>query len=724
MKTIFFLAILLSTSATIAQTRMNGDTLIALQTDSVSVSSKKPFIQNLVDRTVLNIESRTASIGQNALELLKSAPGVVVDANENIQMGGQSGVTVLIDGRNTQLSGQDLAQILKSIESDNIKEIELMNTPSSRFDAAGNAGIINIKLKKSITNGLNGSIGGSWSQSTHARQNGSFSLNARNGKWNMYTNLGINNGLQYTMVENNRLTQTKNYVQRGDERDEFNSASARTGVDYSINKKSTVGVMWLFNTRYTGMDNRNSTWLQQAGAPDTNVFTRSISPFHTNRNNININYRFVPKEGTEVTIDADATRFVSSLDNIVQSEMQNQQLTKFATTAAQNMAGVNIDIQSIKADYATKMGKNVKLEAGIKAVMTKTENELQVLQHDGLLWKQDTSKTNRFHFTEQIQAAYISVEKKWNHWQMQMGLRAENSIINGASVDLAKNRLIKPDTAYCNLFPTLFLQYSPDQSHQFGFTYGKRIDRPNYQDQNPFIYVLDAFNSEQGNPYLLPQITHSAEIRYTYKEANTIKIKYAHTDHYLEFVTYQTGNKTINIPQNVGSRQMLNINLSSSFAVAKNWNVYAYAEPFYQQYRIRLDGFGFTDAIRQNSWGFNGYMSHSFSFTKGWKAELTGWFNYQNTTTIYTSKPFTSMNMGISKKLMKDKATLTFSISDIFNTQRWEQTAQTRNLQLHTYRKWESSNVTIGFSYRFGNTKIKSATSRTSGAAEEMDRIK
>lgn len=164
------------------------DTLVAKAISELTVVSSKPFVQTLVDKTVLNISARPSLAGQNVLDILKSAPGVVVDPNENIQMGGKSGVTVMIDDRNTQLAAQDLAQLLKSIDADNIKEIEIISNPSARFDAAGNAGIINIKLKKSISNGLNGSVSGSYVQSTHARTSGTANMNLRKNNWNFFAN--------------------------------------------------------------------------------------------------------------------------------------------------------------------------------------------------------------------------------------------------------------------------------------------------------------------------------------------------------------------------------------------------------------------------------------------------------------------------------------------------------------------------------------------------------
>ena len=332
--------------------------------------------------------------------------------------------------------------------------------------------------------------------------------------------------------------------------------------------------------------------------------------------------------------------------------------------------------------------------------------------------------TNHFVYDEMIDAGYLNLNKDFKGYSLQAGLRAEQSSVKGSSEDLKRATVQKPDTAYINLFPTLFLQYFINAKNQLGFNYGKRIDRPSYQDQNPFIYVLDAFNSEQGNPYLIPQITDNIEFTYTYKYANTLRIKYSITKNYIESLTYQSGNNTISTPQNSGQQKMLNINLGSSLSLSKWWNLYANAEPYYQQYETFLNGYGIQQTIQHSSWGFNSYLNNNFALAKNWKAEIGGWYNFQNTTTIYYSKAISSINIGISKKIMHEKATIKAGIADLIGTQRWEQTAQTNNLNLHTFRKWEGQNINLSFNYRFGNTKIKNVRDRKTTADEELGRIK
>lgn len=707
-----------------AQNNILLDTLKSTTTSEVTVVASKPFIRTLVDKTVLNIAAKPSAAGQNALELLKLAPGVVVDPNENIQMGGKNGVTVLIDNQNTQLSAQDLAQLLKSIESDNIKEIEIITNPSAKYDAAGNAGIINIILKKSLTNGFNGSVTSNFSQSTHARASGSTNLNFRKNKWNWFGNLGINKGYQETIANNDRVLIGQQMIQRGIEKDDFGGNNSRVGVDYAVNKKTTIGLLWVRNSRFTNMMNSNLTTIQTMGAIDSNVFTLSDAPSNIKRNNYNANYRWVNGQKQSLNIDADYTQFYSALNNLVTIQAGPVIGMNNTKNAINNEADVRISIRSIRADYTHQILNRVQIETGFKSVYSLANNQLMVNQEMNAQWKADTGKSNQFEFKEYIHAAYFSVQAKLNKWSLQAGLRAEQTNVNGVSTALNKIQSVKPDTNYLNLFPTVFVQYQMNQNNQFGFAFTKRIDRPNYQDQNPFIYQLDAFNSEQGNPYLIPQITYGAELSYTYKYATNIKVQYGITHNYIEQLTYQVGKNTIQTPQNAGTRKMLNISISSPVPVNNWWNMYISLSPFYQSYQVALNGFGTIENRSQSSWGMNGYMSQNFRLGKNWNADISGWYNYQNATTIYRSKALGSINLGLSKKVFKDLATIKLAINDLLNTQRWEQTAITNTLKLSTYRKWESRNISVSFSFRFGNNKIKSARERETGAGAEMDRIK
>jgi iron complex outermembrane receptor protein len=691
---------------------------------TVRVTGGKRPIEVGPDKIVLNLDAQPSAVGEQVLDVLRRSPGVTVDASENILLNGKTGVTVLIDGKPTQLAAQDLAQLLKSIEASNVAQIELIANPSARYDAAGNGGIINIKLKKSRTDGFNGNTTGSYVQSRHARQNGALNLNWRKAKTALFLNGGINNGLQHVVANNDRESGAQRFEQRSLEQNFFNGYSLRAGLDYSLTKKAALGVLWMLNRQSTTMDNGSTTLMQSPALPDTVFNTRSRAPFNNRRQAFNLNYSFT-EQSLEYTFDADYTLYRSSVFNEITNDLRNGQGQKLGANSTNNDQQVQIRLYSVKGDLSKTLSPRLKLEAGFKMMATRTNNGLRVEnREDGGSWGVDTGKTNRFLFAEDIRALYAALKGEKNRWSWQAGLRAEQTTVKGESTDLQQAKINRPDTAYLNLFPSLFLQYKLTEGHQLGLTANRRIDRPNYQDQNPFIYFLDALNREQGNPYLKPQFTNNIEISYTYKYATSFKVGYAHTSDYIDWLTYRDGKYTVQTAQNAGTRQMLSFSFSSPVKFTKAWSAYVSLTPYYHFYNIGLSGFGTPEQQRGGSWAFNGYMGNTVQLGKGWTGSVSGWFNFQNRATIYVSKPLGSLDLGVQKNIWKDKATLKLSLVDLFNTQRWEQRAQTAELRLNTYRKWESQNITFGFSWRFGNSELKKARERTADSEKDGGRIK
>jgi len=726
MKPLLLISLFLATFSASAQTSdsttKQADTLTTKALLEITIAATKRSIDVQPDQTVLNLDAQPATIGENALDVLRRSPGVLVDASENIALNGRPGVNVLIDGKATQLSAQDLAQLLKSIEASNIKQIELITNPSAKYDAAGNSGIINIKLKKSLTNGLNGNLTGSYVQSRHARENATANLNWRKDKTVLFFNGGVNDGLQFVTANNDRIAGTKTFTQRSLEKDFFGGYSIRAGADYSLNKKTTLGFLWMLNDRNSNMDNRSSTLLQGQNLADTVFQTHSLAPFDMHRNAYNLNYAFAD-QSNEYTIDADYTKYRSSVNNIITNDLINERGTKFGTAASINDQQVGINLYSLKGDWSKTFSPSLQLEAGAKWMRTRTTNSLQVQNKEAQQWQLDTVKTNLFHYNEDITALYASLHGNGKQFSWQFGLRGEHTTVKGRSTNLRKTEIAQPDTSYLNLFPTLFLRYKLSANHQIGLSASRRIDRPNYQDQNPFIYFLDALNSEQGNAYLKPQYTSSIEISYTYKYATSIKIAYLKMTDYIEWLTYQNEKYTIQTPQNAGTKEMFSIAISSPVRLTKRWSAYVSLTPYYHRYQVLLNGFRATERQSGGSLAFNSYISNTIELGKGWKGSVSGWFNFQNRATIYVSRPLGSLDLGVQKNILKEKATVKLAFVDLFNTQKWQQTATTNELQLTTYRKWESQNFTIGFSWRFGNNKIKKARERE-GDEEGVKRIK
>lgn len=712
----FFAPLLLIAQNSFAQTTDSTATgSLSLKTlSAVSVTSKPAPVKIALDRTIVNVAALPAAAGANALELMRNLPGVTVDAQENINVSGKGSVMVMIDDRPTYLSAQDLAALLKGIMADDVKEVELLSNPPARFDASGNAGIINIKMKKSAVTGVHSNVGGSWVQSTHARQNMSWSGNWRQRNLNFYWNASGNRGYQETVANNDRILKDGVITQRSLEEDKFWAASLRSGIDYKLNQKSTVGLLFTSNARHTTMQNNSVNSINKNF--DTAIQTATRLPQTITRNGLNANYAFTGKRGG-LNIDVDWSRYGAEYNN----EVLN---TIFGKTAGQaNDLQVGIQVWSARADWNRQMAKGIKLEGGVKWVHTANRSDLSSFGLSNRIWKQDSIRSVNFLFNERIAAAYGSVRHEGKKWSWQGGLRAEATSVKGKARNGVGTTDNRPDTSYINLFPSLYLQYNVAADHQLLFNASRRIDRPTYNDQNPFMYNLDAFNMEQGNPYLRPQISYVAEAGYSFKGSASLRLRATHTEGFIDQITYAFGNNTVMIPQNAGTRQQLSIPISAPVPIGKKVYTYLYAEPFYQRFNTTLQSFGASQQLKNSSWGFNGYLSLNVELQKGWSVNANSWYNFQNRTTIYRSLPINSVSIGGAKNIGK-AWNLRFVVNDLFNTQRWQQTATTENLQLTTYRKWESRNATISFSYRFGNNKIKEVRERQGGNEDELGRLK
>lgn len=690
---------------------------------AVVVKGRQQLVDQQVDKTVLNVQADVTASGKNAFEVLQQAPGVVIDPNDNIQMAGKQGVNVYIDGRPVNLSAADLANLLKSTPGANLEKVELITNPSSRYDAQGQAGIINIKFKKNKSMGMNGSVTGGYAQSQHSRQNAAIDLNYRINKLNLYGNAGWNGGYQHTQLNVNRIvrqgTLSQKFNQNGYDDDRWNRYVVKTGADYYFNNKHTLGFMVMGSTNQLQFGTNSTTNIGNlAGRVDSTAVNRTTSPSYDNRLNTVLNYRFADTLGTELILTADYTTFANQGTTTLISNLYN---TERQTGTRGNQFNTSTDIQifSVKGDL-TKEWKptNTKLEAGFKTNFAQTNNDFlaHVLRESRFI--ADTGRTNTFRYTENIYAAYANLLKKWNKWTVQGGLRAEYAQVKGVSTNLVKQVRITPNTSYLNVFPTAFVQFQATQNSQFNLNYSRRIQRPNYQDLNPFVYQSDPYTSDQGNPYLRPQYTHNAELAYTYKWAHTIRFGYSHTNDYYTDVTHQNGSLTTRTIENAGQADVLNLSVSTPFRVTKWWNGYLSTGGNWNLFRTVLpEGRANVTAL-----SMNGYMQHNFTLPKDITLQVAGFYSSPRREAVFYNRSLGAMNIGIQRKIMKQNATLQLGIDDVLNTMRWAQYVNFGPVEFESSRKWESRRFKIQFTYRFGNQQLKKG--RDWSSDDNKNRIK
>ncbi|GAB3332614.1 outer membrane beta-barrel family protein [Larkinella ripae] len=695
--------------------------------NEVKVVAKKPFIEQEIDRTVVNVENSIVASGNTALEVLEKAPGVTIDRqNDNIQLKGKSGVIVMIDGKQTYLSGQEVANLLKNTPSDNIEKIEIITNPSSKYDAAGNVGIINIRMKKNKNFGTNGTAIAGVGYGRFEKANASLNLNHRVGKINAFGNYSYFHNRRFQENELNRVIPYNGTVTYFDQKsyrpNRFDGHTFRTGVDYFINKKSTIGVLATgFINDWQQPNGVNNAVIRNEQGQITLKPTTAVSVKNKWSNvtgNVNYKYDFDGK-GRELTADLDYSRFNGDSYNNLNTTYRNAN-DSIAQPAAlvRNDMPSTIDIWAFKSDYVHPLKKGAKFEAGVKSSSVQSDNNLVYEDYVDGRWVVNPGQSNRFQYTENINAAYVNYAGKLGRkTTVQAGLRLEHTFSRGNSLTL--NKVVDRD--YTNLFPTVFVSRQLDTNNVLNLSFSRRIDRPNYQNLNPFRFYLDPYTYQQGNPYLKPQFTNSVQLTHVYKGKFSTTLGYSRTtDVIVQEVPGQIPEENITYVTTDNLATLDNVNLTMSFpvAVTKWWNMQNNVNIFYNKYDSPYLGAQYNvDFV-----SFNVYTSQNFVLPKGFTAEVFGWYNSKNIYGFYTSQPQGAFGLGVQKTLMNKKATLKLNVNDPFWLNKFQGYAKYQDIDFRIRARWESRIARLTFTYRFGNQNVKAARQRSTSTESERNR--
>jgi hypothetical protein len=700
----------------------------AKELTGVTVTSNKSFTEQKIDRTVVNVDALISNTGTNALEVLEKTPGVLVDENGAITFKGKSGVLVLIDDKPTYLSATDLAAYLRSLPSSALDKIELMDNPPAKYDAAGNAGVINIKTKKTKTKGFNGSIAASYGQSFYWRTNKSINLNYYSGKINLFANLGynINNGARKLEISRTYLSPSGTVNSVFKQENYFapvgNGSNYKFGFDYYLTPKTTLGLVYTGNGWHRTEYKPTYSYLFNATAKlDSSILAESNSDYHFQKHGINLNYTHkFDSLGKTLSFDMD---YINYRSNTEQSFLNTVYMPNGNQTSVQNILAKlpsNISIYAAKTDYAQPLPGKAKLEAGLKSSYVTSDNEANYFNLNNGVSSIDYTNTNHFIYKENINAAYVSVNKEFKRLTIQTGLRLENTNGNGHQLGNA----IKPDSAftnhYTNLFTTAYLSYKLDSAgdNLLNLSYGRRIDRPNYQDLNPFVFILDKFSYFAGNPFLRPQFANDYKLSFTHKNKFTIATYYAHfSDVQIETIE-QNGSSFISRNGNIGDYYFASISLETTLKPAKWWTLNMYVEADYNNYKGKL----YTGYINSSAKWIYGTANNQFTLGNGWSAELSGFYCGPRSNAQFDKIAFGQLNPAVQKKIWNNKGTIKLSGRDIFNTN--TSTGNITNIPnvLASYRNYfYNQSFTLGFTYSFG-TQLNKEQRKVGSADSEAGR--
>ncbi len=697
-------------------------TRTSAMTSEMEFVAKKPLVQVQADKTIFNVEGTANAVGLNALELLRRAPGVVIDNNNNISVKGKSGITVYIDGRISPLQGSQLADFLKSTPSSNIEKIEIITNPSARFDAAGTAGILNIVMKKNSNYGQNATFGLGYGNQIYGKTNGSFTYNRRKGKTNVYATYGNaftedwgymrfykeQNGIFF---DQNSYTYSKNKSHYG-----------KAGIDISINDKNTIGLS--VNTNLA-----NSLWNSHGSTPIGSLMPgagidstlEAISDNNGFRNNYggNINYQWKGSNDKELTVDANYGQFDIKNDNYQPNRYMFSNDSLLNERVYQNNTTTKINIAVARADYSFSW-KKIKWEAGVKGTQVNTRNNLDFFNVIHSVYIVDENRTNAFEYKERVLAAYANASGKYKKFGWQVGVRAENTKSNGELFALTPQPLSKVDRLYTNLFPSAAITFDHKETSTFNLTYSRRIDRPSYQSLNPFESRLDELSYSRGNAFLQPQYTDAFELSHTLLFMLTSSIGYSKTNGFFTEITDTTElSRSFIQTRNLGYRENITFNIGSPVPIAKWWEGYVNLGVYNIHNRATFED-GNTIDLRANS--YNIFMQNTFKVNKSTSFELSGFYNGPSVWGgTFRNKPMGGLDVAFQKMFMSEKLVLRLAYGDILRTMRWRGISEYAGLYMDASGLWESRVARINLTWKIGNQKLKD---KKASQVDEFKRVK
>ncbi|MEO6405703.1 MAG: outer membrane beta-barrel protein [Ferruginibacter sp.] len=693
----------------------------------VTVVSKKQFIQFLPDKTVINPEANITSAGATMMDILEKSPGITVGKDGSIIMKGKPAVMVLIDGKPTQLSGSDLQAYLSGMSAALIDVVELIENPGAKYDASGNAGIINIKTRANKQKGFNGSLNLGLGQGIYTKTGNSINLNYRNGKTNWFFNYGFR-----ANTESQHLWTLRSYFDKNGqdsvllEQPNFNKSKVfgqnlKTGLDYFLSDKTTVGMVFtggIFKKRtrsYSDID-----WKDRFGHLDSSINTAGVNNVQYKRGGININGRHKINTSSELAADIDYVRFSISNEQNYQTQLSAPGSPVYIT--AGNIPST-LNIVTLKVDYA-KRYKAFVLESGVKTALNKTDNLADYVYLDNNIFVPDLSRSNHFLYNEKISSAYSSADAKKGKWHGQAGLRYEYTAYSAKQLGnaIVKDAAFKKN--YSSLFPTAFLSYEADSNNMITVRVGRRIDRPPFQYLNPFKTTLNKYTYEAGNPFIRPQYTWNFALSHTYKQMLTTEISYSSLrDYFSQVFIIDSNSSNVNrniiiyTRGNVGSFKNLGITETFQRQLTKWWSLTAVA--FYNHKVI--EGVVWAP-IKATINTFNINLNNQLKFNRGWGVEVSGYYQTKNQIDLQEYlTPQGELDFGVSKSILKNNGSLKLNIRDITKFQNYSGLSTFENAHEPFAVTWDSRVVRLAFSWRFGKT-MKAVKRSEGGAGDEINR--
>lgn len=688
----------------------------------ITVTAKPLPVEHKQGKAIVNVEASVTNTGSSVLEVLEKSPGVTVDRNGGISLNGKSGVLVMIDDKPTYLSGDDLNNLLNSMSSSQVSQIELISNPSARYDASGNAGVINIKTKKNRNNGFNGTFTTSYGQGVYPKSNNSLVLNYRQGK--------VNGFLTYSMNVNKYLTDLYAYRKYFDDNKNVTAIleqpssidgtvvnnTLKTGIDYSLSRKTTIG-MALGGTTIPrkGHNTGIANWQQPDGKVDSSILTTSTPHNKWKNGTVNLNLRQAINKNQDLTADLDYLYYHMARKQDFDNERQDP--GGYSEIYRSDMPS-SIKIFSGKFDYTIRTNRNSTLQFGAKTSSSHTDNSALYENLVGSQWMEDYLKSNHFVYQENILAGYASYEGRSGRLSYQAGLRYEYTNFTAHQYGNVQQKDSSVSRNYGSFFPSGYLSYKVDSLNSFTLTVGRRTDRPPYQSLNPFYIIINKYTYETGNPYLLPQYTWNFELSHQYNKLLTTTVSYNYMTNYFSQIFLSDTSKTILFYTQGNVGHVYNLGVAATLSLSPlDWWSFDFTAVFNHKQLRGFNGNTFTTEISQ----LNMNLNNQFTFGKGYAGEISGYYTTRARNDVQELLyPTGQLSFGMSKSVLNKKGTVKLSYRDILYTQAMEGLTSFPDASEYFKLKRDSRVLTLAFTYRFGRSfKV---TKHQEGATEEKER--
>lgn len=683
----------------------------------VVVQGRPLLLEQHADRTVVNMD-RLNTAGDNALEALKKIPGITLDREEHLQYRGSGSVLVLIDGKQSYLTGEALSQYLKSIPAAQLSQVELLPNPPASLDAAGTAGVINIRTKRSTLPGLTGTVTGTVGKTRYDRASASTNLAYNVGRVRSFGRIGLGYSDSYNQLTITRLIRDTTFAQQNYWHPLTRSVSYAAGADVALTKRQTLGgqVRGSYGTSDEQVSSESVTT-----APDGQP-TGRLAMSNPRRNfsrdvALNLNYRLaLDTLGRELTADADWVQGATGghQDFLpltappagAPGALQGQQRSQEAS---------DVTIRALKADYVHPLPGHWRAEAGAKASWVTTRSSI-AFERLGSAdeWQLDPTRTNTFQYDERIAASYVTLSTTLKKLELKAGLRGEHTHSVGESPTTGQR--VARD--YFQLFPTAFTSYQFGPHDQLSLSAGRRISRPSYQSLNPFLNYTDAYTVMQGNPFLAPSLARSFELSYLHRGFQVLSLSYLLETNVVSEVAYQDDQTKITTTRPMNLDQTLTLSLGSGghIDLAKWWGMDNQVQVAYGEVRAQVA----DQQVLLRRWGAAVSSNHTFRLPRQYQLLVGGDYSGPSVNGLYALRASGSVNLGLRKQLWQEKAVLSLKLSDLFYTNGWFSSLHYQNINTDWVNRYDSRRLTVSFTYKLGGGKTHSA--RTSSSADEEGR--